>query len=223
LFTPEEYAQANKVIRNSCEKIILRSPHIDFFLASSGAVGEFSQMENRDLSYQFYAETKSADEQSFSRAIGEMGGKIGICRIYSVTGSELLNPSEFAISNLVLQALQGSEIRINSSRRVLRKYVDAKDLFRVNFARLAKESFLMESGGELIDLVDLGQLITKKFNPSAAVLTDGALSSAIVDEYYSHSSEFEEIASEFNIDLLSVDKQLDNVFTAVQRFLKSNQ
>ena len=218
-----EFIELNNEIRESCKSIILKSPKVAFFLASSGAVNETRLMEERDLSYKIYADSKSRDEESFSEAVEAMGGEIGICRIYSVTGSEITNPAEFAIGDLVLQGCRGNEIRIESSIPVNRKYVDVKDLLRVSLTRLIHESFVMDSGGELIELADLAQLISKRFVNVPTVIKNLQLMNSESDNYFSRSSEFEEIATKLNINLLGIDEQIDRVFTAVERFLKTNR
>jgi nucleoside-diphosphate-sugar epimerase len=218
-----EFIDLNNEIRETCKSIILKSPKVAFFLASSGAVNETKLMEGRDLSYKIYADSKKRDEESFSEVVQAVRGKIGICRIYSVTGSEMTNPAEFAIGDLVLQGCSTNDIQIDSSVQVNRRYVDIKDLLRVSLSRLVHESFVMDSGGELIELVDLAQLISKKIVSAPTVINNLQPINSKPDNYFSHSSEFEDFAAKLNIDLLRIDGQIDRVLTAVERFLKTNR
>ena len=219
----EDFLALNLQIRESCKKIISRSRGVFFFQASSGAVAEIEAMRSKDKSYWIYAQSKLVDEQVFTQAISDVGGRIGICRIYSITGNQLIIPDEFAIGSIMKQALTTNAVVLSSPIPVLRKYVDAKDIFKVCISRLLDEAFIMESGGVLIELKSLAQLITQKYNPEA--ITESALNLDLndSDDYFSKSDEFEKTAQEFGLQLVGINEQIENIFFSVQKSLSTNQ
>jgi nucleoside-diphosphate-sugar epimerase len=90
-----------------------------------------------------------------------------IARAWSVSGRLVTKPSVFAFSDFILQAETGV-IRVNSEGLVNRRYVSIDDLLLVSSALAREPGFqILDSGGELVELGQLAQMVIETLNPKA--------------------------------------------------------
>lgn len=130
---------------------------------SSGAVLDAHAERKPDL----YGELKVLEEKVAQSLAGE-GKNIVVARVFSVSGPFVSRVSDYAFSDLVSQAI-GGRIEVKSDRRTFRRYVSVGDVLEVALRTANRGSALIESGGELIELADLAELIRDLVNPEAEV------------------------------------------------------
>lgn len=143
-------------------------------VTSSGAVSS----SPLSLYGRLKAEEESAaeDAQSKDRSVVRI-------RVYSVSGPFVRDIEHYAFSSLVSQAPSG-EITVNSNRRVFRRYVDATDVLQVG-VRLLNEGWsgCIETGGPIVELGDLADLVAAELNPQARIRRP-PLDPNAPDDYY---------------------------------------
>jgi fermentation-respiration switch protein FrsA (DUF1100 family) len=78
-------------------------------------------------------------------------------------------PHAYAFSDLILQARTG-QIRIAADRPVYRRYVDVGDYLNVCLTRgLQGWSGIIDSGGPMVEMQELGEQIRAIVNPAATI------------------------------------------------------
>jgi nucleoside-diphosphate-sugar epimerase len=115
-----------------------------------------------------YGQLKAFEEAStLSRASSTK--TVVVARAYSVSGPYVRTPTAYAFSHFILQALDGS-IRISADRPVYRRYTSVSDLLTVALLKAQQGwSGVLESGGDLVELETLAQVVRREVNPAAEV------------------------------------------------------
>jgi len=214
----EEYINANKRIIADAVSVILRGNVRSVINISSGVVSHKSESQQADPSYKVYAELKEFQEQEFAAACDATGSQFINCRVYSVTGIDMIEPSKFAIGNLVQQAILKGAIELNSKSSVIRRYMDSRDLMYLLLKCVgAKSTLNLESGGEEVTLLELSKSILGQFNCSTENIffkTDEILLS---NNYSSDKEDFENLAKKFDYPLTNLAEQVENVANTLKR------
>lgn len=114
-------------------------------------------------------------------ALAELGERrgiaTGIARAWSVSGAFVQKPRSYALTDMILQALDGG-IHISATVPVFRRYVSVEDLIAVTLAQVEPgRSVLVDSGGPLVEMAELAEAVAAVLNPDATItraqLTDG--------------------------------------------------
>ncbi len=176
---------------------------------SSGAVLDATAGRKPDL----YGDLKALEERVAQGLAGE-GKNIVVARVFSVSGPFVSRVSDYAFSDLVSQAIKG-RIEVRSDRRTFRRYVSVGDLLEVALRTANQGSALIESGGELIELADLAELIRELVNPDAEVHVRQNRSAFDQDFYASDNSSWTDsiqrlrfVAKTTREQILEVEKYL---------------
>ena len=115
-------------------------------------------------------------------------------RPWSVSGHFVVRPMDYAFSSLVIQALNG-DVRLEAKRPVFRRYCALDDMLAVAFTLWpdipVNEYRLLESGGELLDIVELAEMIVDLVGNGSAV-RHSINSDAEADKYYSDNISWSE-------------------------------
>ena len=115
------------------------------------------------------------------------------------------NP-EYALSDFIESARLKNEIQIKSGGKVFRRYLDAGEFMEV-LAKLAisGESRVLDSGGEVIEIGELSQLVVGHF-PGTSVSRSKSLTD--IDDYYPKEQDFNDLAKELGVELSSIKEQV---------------
>lgn len=89
-----------------------------------------------------------------------------ISRAWSVSGSYVQHPRNYALADMILQALDGT-INVSSSSRVFRRYTLADELLAVSIA--SKGSDTIDSGGDLVEMGELAEAVRATISPDATI------------------------------------------------------
>jgi nucleoside-diphosphate-sugar epimerase len=214
----EEYVTSNKKIIADAVSVILRGNVGSVINISSGVVSYKSESQRVDPSYNVYAELKDFQEQEFAAACDATGSQFINCRVFSVTGIDMTEPSKFAIGNLIEQTILKSSIELNSKSSVVRRYMDTRDLMYLLLKCVAENSSLnLESGGEEANLIDLSKIILEQFNCPTENISFKTDETLLTNNYLSNRDDFETLANKFDYPLTHLAEQIDNVEKAIRK------
>jgi nucleoside-diphosphate-sugar epimerase len=177
---------------------------------SSGATVNLAGQQSFSLLENPYAAQKRQYEQVMDQLIesGHLG--IAIARVWSVSGTYLTKSQSFAFSNLILQAKLG-RIKIDSPHLVYRRYCSIEDVLAI---ALAKKSGLFDTGGELVELRTLAQIVKSEVNPKATII-ESLQNESSLDNYYSSDDDWSNLTSQYGLEFDSISNQVARVANAI--------
>jgi hypothetical protein len=196
----QDYIYINKAIVTDAVNVIRGGKVGSVLNISSGVVVKKSESQLLDSSYAIYADLKRFQEDLFSSACNSVGIPFINCRVFSLSGQDMREPSKYAIGNLVQQAISTGSIQLNSRGLVRRG-----------------DSISVESGGEKVDLLQLAKQILKQYGHSPDSISFADINETQSNEYCSLENHFETIASETNYALSGVADQIANVAKSLER------
>jgi nucleoside-diphosphate-sugar epimerase len=170
-YSLEEYAHANRQLISQAESL-LGLPSLREFLATSSGAAVFNQQnQTASLESNPYGYLKRESEQKLIFRAAEKGIPIVVARPWSVSGEFVTKVQGFAFSQMIYSSLTKRRIDILSHNPVYRRYVDLEDFLRVCIGKLelGGTSQIIDSGGELIDMVGLAEKIAKHVGPDVKV------------------------------------------------------
>ena len=214
----QDYIDFNKAIIIDAVKVI-RAGNVGSVLnISSGVVIQKSEIQQRDSSYSIYANLKRFQEELFLSACNSVGIPFVNCRVFSLSGQDMKEPSKYAIGNLLHQAISKGSIELNSKSSVVRRYMDSRDLMRLLLEYVRRgNSVTVESGGEKLDLIQLARHILKLYGHSPDSITFTDTKETKSNEYFSSENHFEKIAGELKYTLAGITDQISNVAKSLER------
>jgi nucleoside-diphosphate-sugar epimerase len=134
---------------------------------------------------------KRRTEELALEAAERLDKKVVVIRPWSLSGTMVTKEYEFAFSSFIRQSF-GGEIHVKSPNPVSRRYVSAEDFLAVALAKLFSESGafeVLDSGGELISLVQLAQKVADSQTHDVSVVSHQS-SSEVKDNYYSNNEQW---------------------------------
>jgi nucleoside-diphosphate-sugar epimerase len=194
-----------KLINDSLEMASLPSvrKYVGF---SSGATVNLAGESSFSLLDNPYAALKREYEDVITELSGPHKGKISIARVWSVTGAHVTKPELFAFSNLINQARAG-QVFIKSQRLVFRRYCTIADVLLVALADSGEQGPIFDTGGELIEIGKLAEIIVQEVNPAAGIVRD-LLESSGPDNYFSDGRGWDKLINAFHIRPSSIRDQV---------------
>lgn len=195
-----------ELISKACQ-IIERNKPKWVVVVSSGAIldRESGEIES-DVEKNPYGFCKRIEELLLADAAKRVGANIVIGRLWGASGEQMPPNLEYALSDFIESARLKNEIQIKSGGEVFRRYVDAGEFMEV-LVKLAisGESRLLDSGGVVIEIGELSQLVAGHF-PGTSVSRSKSLTD--VDDYYPKEQDFNDLAKELGIQLSTIKEQV---------------
>ena len=214
----QDYIDLNKAIVIDAVSVIRAGKVGSVLNISSGVVIQRSESQLLDSSYSIYADLKRFQEDLFSSACNSVGIPFINCRVFSLTGQDMKEPSKYAIGNLLQQAISTGSIQLSSKGSVIRRYMDSRDLMTLLLKYVGRGSSVsVESGGEKVDLIQLARQILKLYGHSPDSITFADTNNTKSNEYFSLKNHFEKIAGETNYTLAGITDQIANVAKSLER------
>lgn len=178
----EEFLRINRhLIETSKELAGINTVH-KFVGFSSGAAVPFLAPSPPDMSVDPYGFLKAEYENEMKWANDAFKNKVVICRPYSLSGRFVRNRSSYALFDLIDQASKLRSVTLSSIAPVYRRYVDAEEFIALSLNELPGRDPL-ESGGDLVEIGELAELIISALGSSARV--EREVASGKADIYYS--------------------------------------
>lgn len=214
----QDYINFNKAIVIDAVHVIRAGKVGSVLNISSGVVIQKSESQLLDSSYSIYADLKRFQEDLFSSACISVGIPFINCRVFSLSGQDMKEPSKYAIGNLLQQAISTGSIQLSSKGLVIRRYMDSRDLMTLLLEYVRRgESLSVESGGEKVDLVQLARQILELHGHSPDSITFADTNETKSNKYFSSENHFEKIANETNYTLAGITNQIFNVAKSLER------
>jgi hypothetical protein len=204
------YIETNqKLIAQSLEVAALPSvrKYIGF---SSGATKHLAGHTSFSLEENPYAAQKRIYESKISEIATGLQSNISVARVWSVTGSYCTKPQTFAFTDLIAQAKLGL-IEIKATHLVYRRYCPIEDVLALAMLPSSPGSNpIFDTGGDLIELRNLAQLIIEHVNPNSKILRqiDPELPS---DDYHSDSKDWDGFLQSADLARDSISNQITRV------------
>jgi nucleoside-diphosphate-sugar epimerase len=202
-----EFAQVNRHIIQVSEDFIRRVCPKKVILISSGVVN----LKNLDTtpSYSLYRSLKLEQELRLTEACKQSSSKILICRLYSISGSEMTNPKNYALGEFILSALSDKKIVIRSGGKVRRKYLDIESIMELLFRmHLHSECTILNSSGFMTDLEQLATLVVSTLNSKSDIYSENVQAESPMSEYFWPGSEMEQVADREGISFKGLAEQI---------------
>ena len=202
-----DYISLNRgLIRGSKE--IASLPSVRKYVGfSSGATRHLAGQESFALESNPYAALKMEYEAEMAQINASNEVAMSIARVWSVTGPFTTKPDLFAFSNLISQAREGV-MRIESAGNVFRRYCELEAVMRVALAQKKQRGDpVFDTGGELIEIGDLAQVICEEINNEAIVIR-GAYDGSREDNYYSDGTQWDSMIADLGLVQESIRSQI---------------
>lgn len=180
----EHYVHENTVLTGRLLQLMALDSVRRVVSVSSGAAVHPVDASATEVAANPYGYLKRQAELAVQQRGAELGVTTVIARPFSVSGSLVSRPERYAFSNLILQARTGRAV-IQSARPVWRRYVGADDFFAVALLGSRRGSFVLESGGELLEFGELALRIAAELELPIEVERPPLLGDAGQDDYYS--------------------------------------
>lgn len=214
----QDYIDVNKAIVFDAVRVIRAGKVGSVLNISSGVVIQKSESQLIDRSYLIYADLKRFQEELFSSACDSVGIPFINCRVFSLSGQDMREPTKYAIGDLVYQAISNGSIQLSSKGLVVRRYMDSRDLMTLLLEYVKRgDSVSVESGGEKVDLVQLARQVLTIYGQPQDSITFTDANATQSNAYFSTEDHFEKIAGATNYTLTGITEQIANVAKSLER------
>lgn len=191
----ERFNIESNELRECVNELILKNPHISSIHFSSGA----SQFY--DLKTDLYAFHKALDEARYLKSTDNVS-KLILVRAWSVTGGYVLNPDQYMFSHLIKKKLLNEKVKITNPK-TLRKFVSIEQVLLLSlFLTKNSGSMVLNTAGELIDIVSLAELVGCNFEVEAE-------SNSLDNSYFTDDNSIFEIFNAHGIDYWDIARQIE--------------
>jgi nucleoside-diphosphate-sugar epimerase len=211
-YSLSEYSKVNRgLIAESMWMLSLPSVK-GFVSTSSGAAVFAKELSNDSFEQNPYGHLKRESEHLLMSLSDNLGVPHVVARPWSVSGEYVTKVQGFAFSQMIYSALTNRRIEILNNHPVYRRFVDVEDLLRVcmGILELGGSSRIIDSGGELVDLVQLAEKIAKHLGPEVKV-NQSVDYSQEADRYYSSGLSWSEACSTIRYKPIDLDGQIAKV------------
>jgi len=214
----EQYTKINLEILKSSINLAQQLKPKSIVIVSSGVVAR-NQESNGKLDNTQYTKLKILEEETFTQIAKDIGANLVILRMWGGSGRDLTSPFKYAIGDLIKQAVTSDKIIVSSEQLVYRRYSDASQQLEIAIkCAISGKNLTFDSGGQIIEMGDLADLIKSILKPNLKIIRK-LDTSLPTDKYYSESNQFDNLAKEYNINLFSLKKQIDETKVSVLRAL----
>lgn len=208
---PDEYMQANTELSRRFDAAASLPAVRAAVTCSSGAA--LLTPEGADVPIGSYGRVK-ADEEARAHRLVTASRSVVVARAWSLSGTLVQRPREYAFSDLVLQAEAG-RIVVTADCEVWRRYCGVDDYLAVCTARaVGGWSGVIDSGGEEVELRDLAERIADHHpDLRPEVVTSPAVEPA--RRYLSDDTTWQDACAAIGYRPASLDEQINDVRAAL--------
>jgi hypothetical protein len=158
-------AQNQKLTEQFLKTVTL--PSVKCAMTVSSGVARLDYLANKTFNEEPYGYLKRIEEERFMQEC-EVPNTV-VLRAFAVSGAFVSRPQDYAFSDLILQANRGS-MAIKAREPVFRSYVSVEDSLKlvVSLWNIGY-SGVVETGGDLVEMTKLAELIREIVNPRATI------------------------------------------------------
>jgi nucleoside-diphosphate-sugar epimerase len=205
----QNFIYENLLLTSKAAQIIHSSKPKWVVLVSSGAIFDPINKEiDSNIATNPYGFGKRVEELIVRNACEIAGSNLVIGRLWGASGKLMVPNSAYALSDLIQNAIIHRQININSPYDVFRKYVNAAQFMEVLVkSAQSGRNLTINSGGFLVEIGEVAKLVAARVVKTKIIRPnyDGSQPNT----YYPKDEEFNALASEMGIKLLSIDDQID--------------
>ena len=183
---------------------------------SSGASIRLPRGMQGQRAAEAYALGKQVIEAQLARISVEKAMSVGIARAWSVSGGHVQNPRDYALSGMILDALQDGLISVHSDHLVYRRYSAVEELLALaTHASKLPGLSQVDSGGHLVELEQLAELVSAAVSGSKVLTSESARESSNVDSYFSDGAAWDEETERSGLRTLTLEGQIEHMVSAL--------
>jgi len=209
-----EYVKNNReIIKSSIE--ICSMPSVRKYVGfSSGATVHLAGRKSFSLNENPYGALKAEYEDEMNALNLMRDQSISIARVWSVSGAYVTKPTLFAFTDLITQARKGA-MQIKAPNKVFRRYCSIESVIQIALSQPKQPmSPIFDTGGELIEIGDLAQIIREEVNPDAQLFR-GSPDGTVEDHYYSNGKQWRALLNKYDFEFESVRSQVRHVSSLI--------
>ena len=141
---------------------------------------------------------KIEEEKRLTDACLASDSNLIINRLWGLSGQDIQNRIPYALADFIHRAKTDSVIEVISSHKVWRRYVDARELMALCLAIAASgNNATFNSGGPLVEIGDLAQLVVETLNSNSKVTRNMAVESGKEDIYYPKDHSYHDLLRKY--------------------------
>jgi nucleoside-diphosphate-sugar epimerase len=209
----EAFIDANQLLTQTVSEALLALHPQAIFFPSSGAVyGADGQLET-DRTRNPYGALKAQDEAHFTALAETLGARLCIPRLFNLSGPYINKWNTYALSDFILQVLEGRTPQIQAKGAVWRSYVHVADLLSLSFAWLldgAKaETLLFDTRGEeVVEMKELARAVEKALLSASASAFREPDASAPESRYVGAAEPMHGLCRRYGVALMPLTAQI---------------
>ena len=220
LMPTSEYVNSNKQISSQVSSLIRTFKPSWVVTVSSGAIFDSEGNIEHDLNSNPYGFCKNIEETLLREVCEEVNASLVVGRLWGAMGRNMPLNLNYAVSDFIQSAICKSEIDIKSGNIVERRYVNAAEFMELLIKiAVSGDSKTLDSGGPLIEIGELSELIAKKI--PGVTIRRSADKSASADSYFPKLNEYEELAKKFNVNLSTIEDLVEITIQSHQKLLEN--
>lgn len=210
-----EYVRTNEQLTANLINLAHSSSVRRLVTISSGAAmypedALLSSIENNPYGY-----LKRQAELELQAAVQESNKQAVVARAWAVSGAFIGKPQNYALADMILQALSG-RIHVMADKRVERRYSAVEDLLALSLAKSQTDTFsVIDSEGPLIEMGELAQHVADLINP-AATLSRPELTDQPANDYWSRTETWPSLCERFGLIPANLDDQIMRTFNGLK-------
>jgi len=195
---------------------ILSLPHVGVGVTISSGSATLPSADSIDLNPYGYLKRL---EQEQLLSMGSSTLTVGAARAWSLSGDLVPNPSSYALSDFIWQALTTGQITVNATSEVWRRYCDAAEFLKLSLdAIITGRESIVDSGGPLVELRELADIVSEVIGGVAVSSTSPV---GVSEIYASNGQQYEQLCMESGISIESLSSQIYRVTEALRGRLSS--
>ena len=210
------FIAANETLTATVTQVIHALRPSAILFPSSGAVYAPDGSISTDLNSNPYGVLKYRDELHFTSVAQTVGARIIIPRLFNMSGPYINKWNAYALSDFIVQVLDGKPITINAPGAVLRSYISVADLLTLSFAWLLDDANNAASitfdtrGSEDVEMADLARMIEVAVlgNQTSPLRTPNAAIPA--NRYLGNTSPLQSLCERYNVSREGIVQQILN-------------
>jgi len=194
------YKSLNREITGLACNFITRSKPRSVITISSGAVfdaPDYTTLAD-SLDSNPYGYLKIEEEKRLTDSCLASDSNLIINRLWGLSGQDIQNKKPYALADFIHRAKTDSVIEVNSSHKVWRRYVDARELMALCLAiATSGNNATFNSGGPLVEIGDLARLVVETLNSNSKVNRKTAVGLGKQDIYYPKDQSYQDLLRKY--------------------------
>jgi nucleoside-diphosphate-sugar epimerase len=146
---------------------------------------------------------------------------VGVARAWSLSGDLVPNPTSYAFSDFIWQALTAGKILVEAPSAVWRRYCDAAQFLNVSLATImAGGHTIVDSGGSLVEMRHLASTVSSVLGN---VPVECAAPSGDPEIYASDGNQYRELCKQLEVPFEPIDLQIERVTENLRKRIHSGK